>query len=198
MSPIEFWFDFSSPYAYFAAHQIESLAERHGRSVAYRPFALGALFKVTGMAPLTEQPLRGAYARRDWDRLARLHGLPFMLPDPFPVRTLTAARTCLLAADADPALVGPFVREGFAALFGRGEQIDRPEVLRECLAAAGLDPAIADWAGAAEAKERFVRQTEEARRRGVFGSPFFIVDDEPFWGADRLPMLELFLDRGAW
>jgi 2-hydroxychromene-2-carboxylate isomerase len=150
------------------------------------------------MAPLTDQPLRGAYARRDWERLARLHGLPFRLPDPLPVRTLTASRACLLTADREPARVGAMVRESFAALFGRGEQIDRPEVLRGCLAAAGLDEAIAEWAGAAEAKERFVRQTDEARRRGVFGSPFFIVEEEPFWGADRLPMLELFLERGGW
>jgi 2-hydroxychromene-2-carboxylate isomerase len=47
-SPIEFWFDFASGYAYFAALEIEALAERHGRSILWRPFTLGAAFKVTG------------------------------------------------------------------------------------------------------------------------------------------------------
>ena len=52
-APIEFWFDFASGYAYFAALEIEALAERHGRNVLWRPFALGAAFKVTGAQGLS-------------------------------------------------------------------------------------------------------------------------------------------------
>ena len=45
---IEFWFDFSSPYAFFASLSIEEIAARHRRSVQWRPFMLGVLFKATG------------------------------------------------------------------------------------------------------------------------------------------------------
>lgn len=86
-APIEFFFDFASPYAYFAAHRIDAIAAKHGREVEWRPFMLGAAFKATGMMPLTEQPLRGDYARRDWDRLARRMNLPFVLPERFPIVT---------------------------------------------------------------------------------------------------------------
>ena len=72
--PIEFWFDFASGYAYFAALEIEALAERHGRTVLWRPFTLGAAFKVTGAQGLSRTPLKGEYARRDWQRSARLKG----------------------------------------------------------------------------------------------------------------------------
>ena len=68
---IEFWFDFSSPYAYFASLSLEEIAERHHRSVQWRPFMLGVLFKTTGMTSLAQTPLRGDYAKHDWLRLAR-------------------------------------------------------------------------------------------------------------------------------
>ena len=66
--PIDFYFDFSSPYGYLASTEIDALAARHGRSVTWRPFVLGAAFKLTGQRALTEQPLRGDYARRDFAR----------------------------------------------------------------------------------------------------------------------------------
>ena len=80
-APIEFWFDFASGYAYFAALEIEALAGRNGRSVLWRPFTLGAAFKVTGAQGLSRTPLKGEYARRDWQRLARLKGVVFNLPE---------------------------------------------------------------------------------------------------------------------
>src|SRR6266852_5103313 len=103
MSPIEFYFDFSSPYGYLAAMQIDALARRHGRGVEWRPFLLGAAFKETGQRPLTEQALRGPYHRRDFDRSARLLGVPFRLPEPFPFASLAACRAFYWLADGDPA-----------------------------------------------------------------------------------------------
>src|SRR5712691_3060730 len=91
-APIEFWFDFASGYAYFAALEIEPLAERHGRTVAWRPFTLGAAFKVTGAQGLSRTPLKRDYARRDWQRLARLKGGPFSLPENHPRTGLPAIR----------------------------------------------------------------------------------------------------------
>ncbi len=79
-APMEFWFDFSSCYAYFAAHEIDELAARHGRTVCWRPFMLGAAFKVTGSMGLSRTPMKGDYARHDWARIARLKNLPPGLP----------------------------------------------------------------------------------------------------------------------
>ncbi|WP_341648434.1 DsbA family protein [Thauera humireducens] len=57
--PIDFYFDFSSPYGYFMAERIDALAAAHGRSVRWRPFLLGAVHKVTGEVPLPSKPLKG-------------------------------------------------------------------------------------------------------------------------------------------
>src|SRR5262249_3422285 len=91
-APIEFWFDFASGYAYFAALEIEALAERHGRNLLWRPFTLGAAFKVTGAQGLSRTPLKGEYAQRDWQRLARLKGVVFKLPERHPKAGLAAIR----------------------------------------------------------------------------------------------------------
>ncbi|HKA43994.1 MAG TPA: DsbA family protein, partial [Burkholderiales bacterium] len=43
-APIDFYFDFSSPYGYFASNKIDELAAKHGRTVIWRPILLGAVF----------------------------------------------------------------------------------------------------------------------------------------------------------
>src|SRR5690625_5863739 len=78
---LDFYFDFSSPYGYLAAEQIEALAARHGRRVAWRPFLLGAVFKQIGGQPLVQQPLKGDYSRRDMERSARELELPLRFPE---------------------------------------------------------------------------------------------------------------------
>jgi len=91
---IDFYFDFSSPYGYLASTRIEAIAERYGRAVNWHPILLGAIFKVSGQAPLVSYPLKGAYALHDFERAAREHKTPYTQPDPFPVSTVAAARAC--------------------------------------------------------------------------------------------------------
>lgn len=199
-APIEFWFEFSSPYAYFAALEVDALAARCGRSVVWRPFLLGVLFRKTGMAPLTQQPLRGQYARRDWARLARRRGAPFQLPAGFPVRTLAPARAIYaIDATAGSQAAGDLAIAFFKALYGDGKDISDPQVAADIGERCGV--ARADLLEAMEAavwSDVLRARTAEAERRGIFGSPWVFADGEPFWGADRLPMVEEWLRRGGW
>jgi 2-hydroxychromene-2-carboxylate isomerase len=95
-APIEFYFDLSSPYGFLAAQKIEALAAKHGRGVDWRPVLLGAMFRQTGMAPLTEIPLKGEYSKRDFARSARFHGIAgFRQPSRFPIPTQAPARIIL-------------------------------------------------------------------------------------------------------
>lgn len=198
-SPIEFWFDFSSPYGYFASHDIEALAARHGRGVAWRPFLLGAAFRTTSMAPLVDQPLRGEYARRDWQRLARLKGVPFYLPAVFPVSGVLASRIFYFVEATDVPTAVAFAKAAFDALFVDGRDISEPAAAMAIGSELGLDgEALVRAAATPEAKTTLRARTDEALERGIFGSPFFVVDGEPFWGSDRLAMLDEWLTRGGW
>ena len=106
--PIRFYFDFSSPYSYFAAHKIDATVEGCGRTCEWKPFLLGALFKITDSKPLTMIPMKGEYCRHDWERLAKMMDIPWTMPDPFPIPTQAAARA-----------FGLFLRLGDLALVAR-------------------------------------------------------------------------------
>lgn len=194
---IDFYFDFSSPYSYLASELIEPLAARHGRTVAYHPTLLGAAFKVSGQRPLTEIPVKGDYSRRDFARSARFHGIAFRMPDPFPVGTVTAARACVFLQRTQPALALPFIRGAFRAYFVDGHNLSEATVVHEVLAQAGADATrVLEAAGQPETKEALKSAVEASIARGVFGAPFLFVDDEPFWGTDRLPQVERWLATG--
>lgn len=199
MHQIEFWFDFGSPYAYFGALQIEEVAERYGRTVQWRPFMLGAAFAATGMRLLTETPLRGDYARHDWQRLARKLSAPFILPTGFPSHSAKAGRAFYWLRDHQPDISVPFARAVFHACFGEGGDGFSKEAVLATAAECGADIAALGAALDSDGlKQQFKIITREAIARGIFGSPFFFVDSEPFWGADRLSLIDEWLNRGGW
>jgi 2-hydroxychromene-2-carboxylate isomerase len=197
MSPIEFYFDFSSPYSYLAAEAIEPLAAKYKRTVDYKPMLLGVAFKTSGMAPLTEIPLKGDYSKRDFARSARFAGVPFNMPQPFPVGTVTAARALLWLKQAHPTRVRDFVHGLLRAYFVEGRNIGEAPVVAQVADEIGLDAAEMAVAVQEPAiKDQLKRHIDEAIARGVFGAPFFFIDGEPFWGNDRLPQLERWLAHG--
>jgi len=198
-APIDFYFEFCSPYGYLACHRIDQIAERHGREVMWRPFLLGVVFAITGQSPLTNQPLRGDYAMRDFARCARAHGVPFVMPDPFPVLTLAAGRAYYWLYDRDPDMAKRFAGSVYHRIFGEGGDISTPEAIIPIAEACGADGGELAAARAEKAvKERLKAETQAAIDHGVFGSPFVIVDGEPFWGADRLDQVDHWLETGGW
>jgi 2-hydroxychromene-2-carboxylate isomerase len=198
-APIEFWFDFSSPYGYIAAELIDEVAARHDRTVNWHPILLGPIFRQVGTAPLADLPIKGDYAKRDFARTARYHDVPFRLPAVFPISTQVAARAFYLIADADPARAHDFARRVYRAYFAEGRDIADAEVVMALAAEAGADTeALAEPLKGDAIKARVRTEVENAVKAGVFGSPYFIVDGEPFWGVDRLPMMEEWIKTGGW
>jgi 2-hydroxychromene-2-carboxylate isomerase len=198
-APLEFFFDFSSPYGYIAATRIGALAGQHGRAVAWRPILLGAVFKVSGQTPLAGQPLRGPYHLRDFARSARRLGVPFILPETFPFASVAAARAVYWLEETAPGGVAGLARALYHAAFGEGRDLRTPEAVAAIAAAAGLDrEAVLAGIQEPRIKERLRAETDAAIARGVFGSPFIFVDGEPFWGSDRLDQVDEWLARGGW
>jgi 2-hydroxychromene-2-carboxylate isomerase len=196
---IEFWFDFSSPYAFFASLSIEEIAARHRRSVQWRPFMLGVLFKATGMTSLTQTPLRGDYAKHDWLRLARRAGVVFNPPESHPATQLPASRAFYWIESKRPELAVPFAKRVFQSYFSAGHDTAQPDRVAAIASDLGIAAtAVIEAIALPAAKEEVRARTDEALRRGIFGSPFFVVDGEPFWGHDRLTMLDEWLQRGGW
>ena len=197
--PVRFYFDFSSPYSYFATFKIDETCESLGREVTWKPFLLGALFKITGAKPLTETPLKGDYCKNDWERLGRYMNVPWTMPAKFPIPTQAAARAFYWLDDQDSALAKRFAREAFMAYFGRGTDIMSAEAVAKLAAPLGVDHgALAAALDDDKVKQRLKDETQAAIDAGVFGAPYFIVDGEGFWGSDRMWMIRRWIERGGW
>lgn len=195
---IDFYFDFSSPYGYLAATRIDALAARHNRRVTWRPILLGPMFKAAGTAPLTNVPLKGPYSARDFLRTSRFLKIPYTQPAAFPIGTQNAARVFYWLADRDEIKARQFARACYDTYFAKGVDISSAEKVADIAAQLGEDrvavlAAMADPA----VKERLKNEVDLALAKGVFGSPYILVDGEPFWGNDRLDQVEAWLVTGG-
>lgn len=199
LTPIDFWFDFSSPYGYLMSEKIDALAAQYGRKVRWHPILLGIVFKATGSAPLTLQnPAKAEYSLRDFARSARFMGIPYHQPDKFPLATQNAARAYYWLHAQDCALARQFAHAAFRALFVENRDISAPETVLEIATNLGVEHAALE-AGlqSPEIKARLKEEVDNALKIGVFGSPHVIIDGEAFFGADRLPQIGHWLKTGG-
>jgi 2-hydroxychromene-2-carboxylate isomerase len=197
--PIDFYFEFSSPYGYIASQLAEDLEKRIGRPLKWRPILLGPVFKITGQPPLIDVPMKGEYSKRDFSRSARRLKVPYRHPEKFPIGTVAAMRAFYWTDDRDPAQARRLAKALYEAYFQEGRDISAPASVLEIAKAVGIDGAT--LAAALEdpaVKERAKKEVDAAIAAGVFGSPFFVVDGEPFWGVDRVPMVEEWVRSGGW
>ena len=195
---IDFYFDFSSPYGYLASTRINALAARHQRHVNWRPILLGPMFKAAGTAPLIGVPLKGPYSARDFLRTARFLNITYTQPATFPIGTQHAARAFYWLTDRDAAKAQQFAIACYATYFGQGVDISSAEKVADIAAALGEDQGAVLAAIAEPAvKERLKNEVDAALAKGVFGSPYIIIDGEPFWGNDRMDQVDAWLATGG-
>jgi 2-hydroxychromene-2-carboxylate isomerase len=198
-APIDFYFEFSSPYGYIASQLADDFEKRVGRPLRWRPFLLGPVFKITGQPPLVEIPMKGEYSRHDFLRSARLHKVPYKQPSKFPIGTVAAMRAFYWLDDRNSVQARALARALYKAYFVDGIDISAPAAVIEIAKSAGIDAtALATALEDPALKERAKKEVDNAIAANVFGSPFFIADGESFWGVDRMPMLEEWIRTGGW
>jgi len=199
--PIDFYFDFLSSYGYFASLRIEGLAARHGRTVRWHSMLLGvSVMKTMGLKPLLETPLKSDYVLRDTARYMRRHGLRLKrgLTDPF-MDPRAAARGFYWVRRHRPGQEAAYARAAFDAYWREGRDLGAPEQVAALAPVVGVQPeAMLDGIEGDVARGDLRDAVAASLARGVFGSPFFIVDGEPFWGSDRLEMVDDWLASGGW
>lgn len=198
---IDFYLDFSSPYAYLAATQIEALAAKHDAHVTWRPFLIGATFKVTGRKAPIQHPLVGDYMIKDVQRFAKLLGQAINFPIKFPILSVKPARLFyyLQERDGDQTAAKAFALKVFQAYFVDSQDFTSNKVLAALIKPFDVSEAQVDEAVKSDAmKTHFKAVVDQAIKRGVFGAPIFIVGEEMFWGADRLDHLDQWLKTDGW
>lgn len=197
---IDFYFDFSSPYGYFSSEVIDDIASRCECEVVWRPYLMGAVMKLTGRKPLVHIPMISDYSALDLHRVARFHGIDFSVPSDFPIATVAACRAFYSVADTCGAEAARLLAHAlFRAYFADDLAISDAEVVIDIAAQAGFEAKkIAAALEDPDVKLKVRAETDAAIEKHVFGSPFFVVDGEPFWGHDRLHLLEAWIKSGGW
>jgi len=187
---VELFYDVGSTNSYFALHLLKSLADKYNAKVIYQPFNLGYVFRNNNYVLMDEPKEKLSNRKRDLMRWAQRYDLPFSIPDRFPIKTSTALRAVLAARQFDKE--EEFIFAVFAQYWeGIDDRIDQIETL--VAAAVGLGIDAADFATAVDSpvvREELIRSTNEALDRGVFGAPSIVVNDELYWGKDRMEFVE--------
>ncbi|HVH43261.1 MAG TPA: 2-hydroxychromene-2-carboxylate isomerase [Labilithrix sp.] len=187
---LDFWFDYTCPFAYLASTQAEALAARMGVPLGFRPLLLGGVFRAIGTPQRlfeTLGPAKAAHNAADMTRWAKLFSVELAMPAGHPLRSVEALRATI-ATKIDPAVVAGFYR----AYWVEAQEISSREVISAVVSRAGHDPGrvLADIETPA-IKDDLKRRTDEAVALGVFGVPTWIVDGAHlYWGQDRMTFVE--------
>lgn len=190
MAPkLEYFFDYVSPFSYLADSQLPALQERTGAVIEYKPFLLGGVMKASGNSPPFTVPAKGRYTGADTQRWAKRYGVVVNSNSHFPVNTVLPMRAALVLQGQDG--FAAFHAGVFAAMWQEGQNIGEAEVMTVVLEKAGFDAKpVLERCAEQEIKDLLRKNTEDAVERGAFGAPTFFVNDEMFFGNDRLDFVE--------
>jgi 2-hydroxychromene-2-carboxylate isomerase len=189
---IDYYFATISPYAYLGHDRFVAIAQKHGAPVAVKPINLGEVFPVSGGLPLSKRaPQRQAYRLVELERWAQHLGKPMRIqPAFFPVNGDLAAHWILAAAESGPAQALALAGAVGRAIWEQDRNIADAATMEAIATECGLPSALAQRAQAPEIAEKYAGLTRQAIARGVFGAPTYVVEDELFWGQDRLDFLD--------
>lgn len=194
MPHIDYYFVTVSPWTYLGGDRLEAIAKKHGATITYKPCDMNRVFKSTGGLPLAERAeARKQYRMQELKRWRAHLNMPLTLEPAFFPTNPAPASYAIIAAQAAGGDVGGLVQALLRACWAEEKDIADEGVIRECLAACGFDPALAN-SGLLTGAMTYEANGEEAVSVGAFGAPFYLVDGtEKFWGQDRLEMLDLYL-----
>ena len=195
MAHITYFFATISPFTYLAGTRMEVVAQKHGATVEYRPMDLMAVFGRTGGMPpkdrhISRIEMRAQELRREAKKLQM--GMSFK-PAFFPVNMAPSSYAFISAVRYGDGDLGALAHGFTRAVWNEEKDVSQPDVISDCLKAAGFDSNLVDkdMIGSAE---QYAKNTEDAIISGVFGSPFYITDtDQRLWGQDRIKDLDLIL-----
>lgn len=184
---VEFYFDLGSPATYLAYTQLPKICAQTDSRLIYIPLLLGGVFKATGNASPVTVPAKGRYMFQDLDRYAKRYGVPLKFNPHFPINTLMLMRAVTGMQLRHPDRFAAFIDCLFKAIWVDGRSLDEPTTVAAVLSENGFDPQeVLALTADEEVKALLKDNTEKAVERGVFGAPSMFVDNQLYFGQDRL------------
>ena len=197
MPHIDYYFSTLSPYTYLAGQRFEDVLVGHSASVNYKPLDIISLLNRTGgILPKDRHINRIEYRKQELVRQAEKFDLPFNINPAFwPTNAAPSSYAIIAAQNAGDGNLGMLVFSILRAVWAEEKDISQDDVIQASLREAGFDPALSE-SGLLVGSETYAANLEEAIDKGVFGSPFYIVEDnQRFWGQDKIEDLNQHLSE---
>ncbi|MFW7347769.1 MAG: 2-hydroxychromene-2-carboxylate isomerase [Pigmentiphaga sp.] len=195
-SPLEFYFDFASPYSYLAHTRLPSIARRAERAIAYCPVSLGEIKRAAGnIGPAAQDlPAKRRYVQQDTRRWAERYGVPLAEPQGSVAPRLNRGVFFAIARGQACAYIDAVNTQVWA----QGKAMDDPSVLNDVAAELGWNAdELRQYVVSDTAESLACQATSQARERSVFGVPTVVADRQLWWGNDRLFLVEAYLEKSS-
>ncbi|GJM15615.1 MAG: 2-hydroxychromene-2-carboxylate isomerase [Thermodesulfobacteriota bacterium] len=189
---VEFYFDFSSPYTYIASKRIEKICEDNTAELEWKPFLLGGVFNEIGSTPAVQIDNKFNFLKKDVIQSSKFYGVELNFPELFPLNSVRSMRGAFAAQEKGKLV--DYSHEMFRLYWTEGIDLSKAEILGEAVSNIGIDT---EWfvnrIAEQDIKDKLRDETNTAIERGIFGAPTMFVDDQMFWGNDRLDFLDRYL-----
>ena len=181
----EFYFDFASPYTFLAHKEIRKIEKENSIKIKYMPILLDSLLKSVGVKANADIPIKAKYMIKDCKLWAEKKNVVFKFNNYFPIVTLNLMR-CVLVAEKQ-GFAQNFINKIFDAIWEDGLNLNDNIIVEKLLKNIGINAKkLLMESVDNKIKDELKKRTDEAYKKGIFGSPSFIVNNKIFWGQDRL------------
>ena len=185
IKPIEFYFDFISPYSFLAHKQLRKIENEEGIKVIYKPILLGGLHNLHGIKAPAFIPAKAKHMVRDCKLIAEKNNIRFKFNAYFPIRTLNLMRGAFVAEEDN--VKKYYIDNIFNTIWQDGLNMNDTIVIQKILQNLNINPKTFSLRTTSSLIKDLLRnKTNEAYKKGVFGAPTFVVNNKIFWGQDRI------------
>ena len=183
--PIDFYFDFVSPYSFISYQQIKSVKFKQDFKFRLKPVLLGGLHNLHKITAPAFIPAKAKFMIRDCKMVCEKHKISFKFNSYFPIKTVDLMRGVLIAEE--DGIGNSYISNVFEAMWVSGLNLNDQQVIDKNLKNLEINPRTFSLRLSNQnIKDELRKRTREAFEKGVFGAPTFIVNNKVFWGQDRL------------
>ena len=185
IKPLEFYFDFISPYSFLAHKQMRKIENNEGIKVIYKPILLGGLHNLHGIKAPAFIPAKAKHMVRDCKLIAEKNNIRFKFNSYFPIKSLNLMRGVLVAEEDN--VKKYYIDNIFNTIWQDGLNMNDAIVIQKILQNLNINPKTFSLRiNSSLIKDLLRKKTNDAHKKGVFGAPTFVVNNKIFWGQDRI------------
>ena len=183
--PIEFYFDFISPYSFISYKKIRQIIKKEKIVFKLKPVLLGGLHNLHNIKAPAFIPAKAKFMIRDCKMVAEKNKISFKFNSYFPIKTLGLMRGVLIAEEDN--IQNYYIEKIYDAIWVDGLNMNDQNIIDKVLKNMEINPKTFFLRSSNQnIKNLLKKKTDEAFQKGVFGAPTFCVNNKLFWGQDRL------------